>query len=56
MKYLHEKMEQIQSNANEIKVSESEVIEHDHALLSTHFFFNPCILCSLFFIIILAAI
>jgi len=56
MKYLHEQMLQVQSNASKLKDSETIVVEDDHNLLPTYFFFHPRILCFLIFIIVLAAI
>ncbi len=56
MKYLHEKMLDVQSNGNSLEFSENEQIEQavdnqDH--LSTYYFFHPCILCFVFFLIFL---
>ena len=56
MKYLHEKMLQLQPTANELNVSETEVVEHEANLASIPFFFHPCILCYLFFIVLLLAV
>jgi len=56
MKYLHEKMLQLQPTANELNVSETEVVVHEANLAPIPIFFHPCILCCLFFIVLLLAI
>jgi len=59
MKYLHEKMLEIQSNVNSFDVSGIEPIEHavdNQEHLSTYYFFHPCILCYMFFLVYLMAI
>jgi len=56
MKYLYEQMLQVQSNGSKLKDSENIVVGNDHILLPTYFYFHPCILCFLIFLLILAAI